>query len=253
MTPTLCLYEIIRRVEFITVQACCEAQTIYFTIIKALQIVQPAGLFRLQGNFEVQKKKYNLAPGKPVSLKKSDIMKEPVIRETAKKQAPDEIADLHENNFSLRWIILIPFVIVLGVLAAIYRQGEATDNTEQPVNSKAGKQGAITGGEASVKNMVRNNIRLYVKAESNNYEHSRLGGINNLAISVSNPTDYTLDKVRVKIMYVKANGSIWETKYEDFLTIKPNTKVTHKIADTKRGTSIKYEISSVKSKSLGLS
>lgn len=179
-------------------------------------------------------------------------MKEPVIRETAKKKDPDEIAELHKNDFSLRWIILIPFVIVLGVLAAVYRQHEPSDNTEQPIKNKTGKQGAITGGEASVKKMVRNNILLYVKAVSNDYEHNRLGGITNLEISVNNPTDYTLDKVRVKIMYVKANGSVWETKYEDFNTIKPNTKVTHKIADTKRGTSIKYEISSVKSKALGL-
>jgi hypothetical protein len=185
-------------------------------------------------------------------MKKSDIMKEPVIRETAKMQAPDEIAELHQNNTSLRWIILIPFVIVLGVLAAVYRQDQSSDNKERTESSKAGKQGVITGGEASVKKMVRNNIRLYVKAESNDYERSRLGGISNLEISVNNPTDYTLDKVRVKIMYVKANGSIWETKYEDFHTIKPNTKVTHKIADTKRGTSVKYEISSVRSKALGL-
>jgi hypothetical protein len=187
-----------------------------------------------------------------VSLKKSDFMKEPVIREAAKKKAPNDIAELHQNNFSLRWIILIPFVIVLGVLAAVYRQHEPSVITEQPIKSKTGKQGAINGGESNVKKLVRNNILLYVKAESNDYEHNRLGGITNLEISVNNPTDYTLDKVRLKIMYVKANGSIWDTKYEDFNTIKPNTKITHKIADTKRGTSVKYEISSVRSKSLGL-
>jgi hypothetical protein len=181
-------------------------------------------------------------------------MKEPVIREAAKKKAPNEIAELHQNKSSLRWIILIPFVIVLGVLAALYRQHEPSDiTTEQPIKSKTVKQGAVNGGEASVKKLVRNNILLYVKAESNDYEHNRLGGITNLEISVNNPTDYTLDKVRVKIMYVKANGNVWDTKYEDFNTIKPNTKITHKIADTKRGTSIKYEISSIKSKSLGLS
>lgn len=179
-------------------------------------------------------------------------MKEPAIRETAKKQAPEEIADLHENNFSLRWIILIPFVIVLGVLAAVYRQDQPADKVEQLETVKAGKKGAITGEEASVKKMVRNNIRLYVKVESNDYEHSRLGGISDLEISINNPTDYTLDKVRVKIMYIKANGGIYETKYEDFLSVKPNTKVTHKIPDTKRGTSVKYEIASVRSKALGL-
>src|SRR5688500_8996731 len=159
-------------------------------------------------NFEVQEKIYILHPVSFVSLKKSDIMKEPVIREIAKKKDPDEIADLHQNNFSLRWIILIPFVIVLGVLAAVYRQGQPADKVEQLKTIKTGKQGTVTGGEASVKKMVRNNIRLYVKAETNDYEHSRLGGISDLEISVNNPTDYTLDKVRVKIMYIKANGSI---------------------------------------------
>jgi len=184
-------------------------------------------------------------------------MREPVIRETAERQDPEEIADLHQNKFSLRWIILIPFVIVLGVLAAISRQGESTNNTEKIEPVKAGKRGAATGGaatggEASVKKMLRNNIRLYVKAESNDYDHKTLGGISNLEISVNNSTDYTLDKVRVKVMYIKANGGIYETKYEDFQTIKPNTKITHNIPDTKRGTSVKYEISSVKSKALGL-
>jgi hypothetical protein len=117
---------------------------------------------------------------------------------------------------------------------------------------KAGKQGAVTGGESSVKKMVRNNIRLYVKAESNDYDQKTLGGISNLEITVNNPTDYALDKVRVKIMYIKANGNIYETKYEDFSFIRPNTKATHKIPDTKRGTSVQYEIATIKSKALGL-
>jgi len=202
--------------------------------------------------FPEQEKKFILAPCKYPIPEKSDIMKEPVIREKAKKQDPDEIADLHQNKSSLRWIILIPFVIFLGVLAAVVRHGEPAATLDRIETVKPGKQGAITGGEASIKKMVRNNIRLYVKAESNDYEHSRLGGISELEISVNNPTDYTLDKVQIKIMYIKANGSIYETKYEDFLSIKPNTKITHKIPDTKRGTSVKYEISTIKSKALGL-
>ena len=100
--------------------------------------------------------------------------------------------------------------------------------------------------------MVRNNIRTYVKAESNDYDARSLGGISNLEITINNPTDYTLDKVRVKIMYIKANGNIHETRYEDFYFIRPNTTATHKIPDTKRGTSVKYEIATIKSKALGL-
>lgn len=167
-------------------------------------------------------------------------MKKPAIRSAASEQNVDD-------KPSIRWIILIPFVIVLGVMAAVVRQGETTD-TKEP-----GHQGTLTGSDASIKKMVRNNIRLYVKAESNDYDKKGLGGISNLEISVNNPTNYTLDKVRVKIMYVKSNGGIYETKYEDFISIKPNSKATHKIPDTKRGTSVKFEISSIRSKALGLS
>lgn len=177
---------------------------------------------------------------------KSDIMTKPAIRSAAREQDIDD-------KRSMRWIILIPFVIVLGVMAAIVRQGETT-NTEDKIKAiKSDHQGSLTGSDASIKKMVRNNIRLYVKAESNDYDKKGLGGISNLEISVTNPTNYTLDKVRVKIMYVKSNGSVYETKHEDFFAVKPNSKATHKIPDTKRGTSVKYEISSIRSKALGLS
>jgi hypothetical protein len=185
-------------------------------------------------------------------------MKKPALLSVAKEHEADDITDHKQNRSSLRWIILIPFIIVLGVLAAISRQGKVSEKIEQLPHLKPGNQAAVSGsgnsgnGEASVKKLVRNNIRLYVKAESNEYDHRGLGGISNLEISVTNPTDYTIDNVRVKIIYIKANGSTWDTKFEDFHSIKPNSKATHKIPDTKRGTSVKQEIVTIKSKSLGL-
>jgi hypothetical protein len=176
-------------------------------------------------------------------------MNKPVIRDAEQEHAPEEA--IQKTKSSLRWIIFIPFVIVLGVLAAVNR-GIETSPKDRIETAKAGKQSAVSGGEAGVKKMVRNNIRLYVKAESNDYDTKGLGGISNLEITVNNPTDYTLDKVRVKIMYIKANGTIYETKYEEYSFLRPNSKATHRIADTKRGTSVKYEISTIKSKALGL-
>jgi len=186
-------------------------------------------------------------------------MTKPAMRSVAKEHEADDITDHKQNRSSLRWIIFIPFIIVLGLLAAISRQGKTSPKIEQlekikPANHVAvSSSGSSAGnGEATVKKLVRNNISLYVKAESNEYDHRSLGGISNLEISVNNPTDYTLDNVRVKIIYIKANGSTWDTKYEDFHSIKPNSKATHKIPDTKRGTSVKQEIVTIRSKALGL-
>jgi hypothetical protein len=196
----------------------------------------PGMIFSTLTNFTLREKKSILAPGTLHIPEKSDFMKKGAV-------------DTADNKSSLRWIILIPFIIVLGVLAAVVRGGESADDNN---TVKAGKHGSANNSETAVKKMVRNNIRLYVKAESNDYESKNLGGISNLEISVNNPTDYTLDKVRVKITYLKPNGSIWETIYEDFHSIKPNSKATHKIPDTKRGTSVKYEVAAIKSKALGL-
>jgi hypothetical protein len=161
----------------------------------------------------------------------------------------DKTDDTTTKKRSLRWIILIPFIIVLGVLAAVVRGGESTDTLN---NLKSGKPGATTGSDAKVKKMVRDNIIGLVKVESNDYEYKSLGGISDLKITVINPTDYMLNRVRVKVTYIKANGGIYDTKMKDFYGIRPKSAETLKMPDSKRGTSVKYEIITIKSKDLGL-
>jgi hypothetical protein len=159
---------------------------------------------------------------------------------------------IREGNSSLRWILLVPVVIAISIMAALYKhermaaiKGAAKENSKE-------NQKEVTSNNESIKRKIRNNIRAYIKAESNTYQYGKFGGISNLKITVSNTTDYTLDKVRVKLTYIKASGGIWETRYEDFYSVKANTTITHKISDTKRGTRVDYEIADVKSKALGL-
>jgi hypothetical protein len=150
---------------------------------------------------------------------------------------------------SFRWIILIPFVLVLGILAAVVRGGESTD----PLNTlKSAKPGVSAAEDAKLKKMVRENITELVKVESNDYEYKNLGGISGLKITVINPTDFMLNRVRVKVTYIKANGGVWDTKTKDFYGIRPKSAETLKMPDSKRGTSIKYEIVTIKSKDLDL-
>lgn len=175
-------------------------------------------------------------------------MEKPAIRGEAIVHDITDTTGPEKPSSSLRWIVLIPFVVVLGIMAAVVRQDESNANDNKP-----GKQATVTGSESAEKKEIRKNIKMYVYAGSNEYERRGLGGISNLEISVNNASDYTIDKVRVKIMYIKANGGVHEVKYEDFHAIKPNSKATHKIPDTKRGTSVKYEIATIKSKALGLS
>lgn len=162
---------------------------------------------------------------------------------------------LRERNSKLRWLLFTPVILLLGVMAALYQHDEqaAAAIKEEPAKKvKESSKEDVTNNNESIKRKIRNNIRAYVKAESNTYQHSKLGGISDLKITVTNSTDYTIDKVHVKITYIKANGGIWETRYEDFYSIKPNASATNKIPDTKRGTSVQYEIATIKSKALGI-
>lgn len=106
--------------------------------------------------------------------------------------------------------------------------------------------------EEDTKRMIRNDITSYVIADRSDYSYSEFGGISNLKISVTNNTDYLLDNVQVRVIYIKANGDVWDSKIIDFNLVNPHAKSTMKIGDTSRGTSVQYEIVSIKSSALGL-
>ena len=150
-----------------------------------------------------------------------------------------------QSSSTSRRILIIGGVVVLALIGIfIYNQiqhQQYQSDRESTINA-----------EEDTKAMIKKNITSYVTAERNEYTFNELGGISNLKISVTNSTDYVLDNVRVKVIYIKANGEVWDSKMVDFNMIDPQTKSTIKVGDTERGTSIQYEIVSIKSNALGL-
>lgn len=102
------------------------------------------------------------------------------------------------------------------------------------------------------KSEARININSLVRVGNNAYQYSELGGIYGLELVIYNNSSYLLDKVTVKVNYIKANGEIWQTKFLDGYFIQPNSKETLKAPDSNRGTKIEYEIVSIESKEIGL-
>lgn len=99
---------------------------------------------------------------------------------------------------------------------------------------------------------TRDHITNYVYAERNTYKYSELGGIYGLTITVHNETDYIIDKVVVKVSYLKPSGKVWKDKLVEFDFVGPQKVVENKIADESRGVKIEYKIVSITSRSLGL-
>jgi len=150
-----------------------------------------------------------------------------------------------QSSSTGRKLLIFAGIIVLVLIAVfVYNQMEH----QQYQNDR---QNTINTQE-DTKTAIRNNITSYVTAERNEYTYSELGGISNLKITVTNSTDYLIDNVKVKVIYLKANGDVWTSRIVDFNLLDPQTKNTIKVGDTERGTSIQYEIVSIKSTALGL-
>jgi hypothetical protein len=91
--------------------------------------------------------------------------------------------------------------------------------------------------EASQVN-IRNNWDRYILVEHSNYTYYRIGGINDLFITVTNNTDYILDYVETTINYIKTNGDIYKTESVIFRNVQPHTWMKNKAPDSNRGTSV---------------
>jgi hypothetical protein len=150
-----------------------------------------------------------------------------------------------QSRSTARRLLIIGGLIVLALIGLfIYNQiqhQQYQQDRESTINA-----------EEDTKAMIKKNITSYVTAERNEYTFNELGGISNLKISVTNSTDYVLDNVQVKVIYIKANGEVWDSKIVDFNMIDRQTKSTIKVGDTERGTSVQFEIVSIKSNALGL-
>lgn len=79
-----------------------------------------------------------------------------------------------------------------------------------------------------------------------------LGGIRDVKISVTNLLPVTIDKLVVKIYYVKANGGVFKTEYVEFKSISPATQSFGSAPDSNRGIELEKEISSVKINEYGI-
>jgi hypothetical protein len=99
---------------------------------------------------------------------------------------------------------------------------------------------------------VKTHIYDYVKANGSEYTYSALGGISNFSVTVTNETKFTIDNVRVKIIYIKSNGETWKEEFLSFNYLSPYESRKIKAPDSERGTKLEYQIVSIASNELSL-
>lgn len=144
--------------------------------------------------------------------------------------------------------------IVAGALLLLWLGAAAFANVQE--KERAALARSQENERASMKELdkqnVRDNLAAYFTAERNAYTYSLIGGIENLQITVNNKSKYSVDELKVRVDYIKANGGLYKTEVLDFTSIPPTSSQTLRAPDSNRGISVEYKIISVTSTELGL-
>jgi len=93
----------------------------------------------------------------------------------------------------------------------------------------------------------RMNWEKFVTVQTNDFRKIELGGIDNLKLMITNTSPYKIDFVKVYVEYLKANNDTAQTAILEFHDIKANETKELFAPDSKRGVSVRSNITNVKS------
>ncbi len=115
---------------------------------------------------------------------------------------------------------------------------------------------SVNGQPATVeerKESVKNEIDKYVYSTGSPLKGNlKLGGIYNYKVTVHNDTDYPIDKVTVKVTYIKEDGGVHKTEQMTFANIAPHKTSMKKAPDSNRGTKVTNSVVKIESVALGM-
>ncbi len=90
----------------------------------------------------------------------------------------------------------------------------------------------------------------YIHLSLNDYNTKFLGGIKNIKITLSNQTDFQIDRASVKVSYYRANGDLFKTENIAFQKIPSQKTQTITAPDSKRGMSVKIQFLKIRSREM---
>jgi len=133
---------------------------------------------------------------------------------------------------------------------SINQSAPVTINTQGGERNK-NTRGSSPSNEANEKNIVaREEVSKLVTVRSNNYKLGTFGGFHNLELTVINNSKYQLDNVMVELQYLKLSEEPIKIEHIRFQSIDPESSLSIRIPDTKRGAKLLYKIIKVESKDL---
>lgn len=131
---------------------------------------------------------------------------------------------------------------------------ESSKKTDSaPLNSAAATSLPVKNDAATEeKERAKANIRSYLSLTNNKFKVGAFGGINDLQISVTNNSQYSIDIIAVEVQYLLVNKKVFKTETVYFRDLYPGVTLMQEAPKSPRGVTIQYSINTVNSKALGL-
>jgi hypothetical protein len=122
--------------------------------------------------------------------------------------------------------------------------GEGVTNSENFQNALSKE---FVPYEPKPKKIKPKDLKKMIGVETNDYHVRLLGGINDLKLTVQNYSEHLLDKVVVKVDYLKPKGDIVNSEQVTITNIKPAQSKSIDVPPSSRGVKVKYSVINVHS------
>lgn len=164
-----------------------------------------------------------------------------------------------KNSVSLKSILIgvgVLAVVFIGIGIAISNSGSAyeenggTGGLDTIANAAALERDRINEALTVKNRNYRNNFEKYIQVSTNSYSYSDFGGISNLAVLVSNDTDYLMNEVVVTVDYIKENGEVFKSEQVSVYNIRAHETESAFAPESNRGTSVAVRIDQIRSKKM---
>lgn len=90
------------------------------------------------------------------------------------------------------------------------------------------------------------NLKKAIRLKSNNYHVGLFGGVKDLKLSLYNNSEYPLDKVRIKVLYLKPNGQPLKEDMVEVKAVPAKGSKTISVPSSNRGVKVEYQVVQVR-------
>jgi hypothetical protein len=191
----------------------------------------------------------------------------PIKKQTEEPLPPDQqpgYVTTTKTNYTVFWVVLIGLFVLLavGVLWYVKQDGNETSLNILPGKTQEELDKEFIASQEMEEKRIREqlvfkkkqkhrkNWKRYIKASAKYDAMSFLGGLENVKVTIKNSSEYMLDRVQVRVQYIKKDGEVWDTEVLSVSGIDGKATKVVDAPESLRGKSVDVTIINVKSEEM---